>query len=321
MKMKIGISSCLLGMPVRYDGGHKYDGFLVKTLGKYVTYVHVCPEVECGLTVPREAMRLVGDSARPEAARLVGIDSGTDFTERMERWAEKRLDELAGEDLCGFIFKSKSPSSGMERVKVYPSAGRNSGAPRKTGVGIFARMFMQRYPLIPVEEDGRLEDPGLRENFVEQIFVLKRFRDSLRRGKRVRELIGFHTSHKLLIMAHSVRHYREMGRLVAGAAEHEAEDVYRQYEQMLLDALRLLPTARKHSNVLQHMAGYFKNDLSADERQELAAIVDQYRTGTHPLIVPITLINHYVRKYGKSYLASQVYLNPSPVELKLRTHL
>ena len=316
--MKIGISSCLLGAQVRYDGGHKYNGFLVKTLGQFVEYLPVCPEVECGLPTPREAMRLVASAGEP---RLLAIESGHDFTEQMETWARSRLDKLEGEDLCGFIFKSKSPSSGMARVKVYPGHSRGSGTPSHNGVGVFARMFMERFPLIPVEEDGRLEDPALRENFVEQIFVLMRFRDSLARERSMKELVDFHTRHKMLILSHSVKHYREMGRFVGTAATRQIEEVYREYEEQLLSALRLLPTPSKHANVLQHMAGYLRRVLSSAERQELAGIIEDFRVGSYPLIVPITLLNHYVRKYEEPYLASQVYLNPHPVELRLRTHV
>ncbi len=317
--MKIGISSCLLGAQVRYDGGHKYNAFLVKTLGQFVEYLPVCPEVECGLSTPREAMRLVASTG--QQPRLLGIESGEDYTERMEHWARTRLDELEAEELCGFIFKSKSPSSGMARVKVYPSHSRGSGTPSHNGVGVFARMFMERFPLIPVEEEGRLEDPSLRENFVEQIFVLKRFRETLSRGRSMKELVEFHSQHKMLIMSHSVKHYREMGRFVGTASKRKLEEVYREYEEQLLSALRLLPSPSKHANVLQHMAGYLRRQLTSAERQELAGIIDDFRRGTYPLIVPITLLNHYVRKYEQGYLASQVYLNPHPVELKLRTHV
>lgn len=305
-------------MKVRYDGGHKYNAFLAKTLGPHVRYLPVCPEVECGLPVPREAMRLVGESKAP---RLLGIESEADYTAQMESWATTRLEELAHEELCGFIFKSKSPSSGMARVKVYSSAARGTGSPARDGIGIFARMFMERFPLIPVEEDGRLEDPALRENFIERIFVLKRFRESVARGRTARELVAFHTGHKMLIMSHSVERYRELGRLVANAASRPIGDVYREYERTLLASLRLLATPKKHANVLNHLAGFLKDRLIPRERQALAGLIDEYRRGIYPLIVPITLINHFVRMHGQPYLAEQVYLNPHPVELKLRNHL
>jgi len=313
--LKIGISACLLGEPVRYDGGHKLDQFLVETLGRFVSFVPVCPETECGLGVPREAMRLTGDPASP---RLMTIRTGQDLTARMEGWANRRVRELAGEDLCGFIFKSRSPSSGMERVKVYADTG---GEPVKTGVGLFAKAFMARFPLLPVEDEGRLHDPVLRENFITRIFVLKRWRDLLA-GKRSRGgLVAFHTAHKLLLLSHSEKHYRAMGKLVAQAKTMPLDDLFSAYEAMLMEALRLKSSLAKNSNVLLHIQGYFRSNLSADERQEMVELIDRYRGGLVPLIVPITLVNHYVRKYKESYLAGQIYLNPHPLELKLRNHV
>jgi uncharacterized protein YbgA (DUF1722 family)/uncharacterized protein YbbK (DUF523 family) len=313
-RIKLGISTCLLGESVRYDGGHKLDRFLTDTLGVYVDYVPVCPETECGLGIPREAMRLVGDPASP---RLLTIRTKRDHTDGMLRWAAKRVKELEKEDLCGFVFRSNSPSSGMERVKVY----NVSGMPVKTGVGIFARAFMEHFPLIPVEEDGRLHDPKLRENFIERIFTMKRWREALLGKKSVGTIVAFHSSHKLLIRAHSEKHYREMGKLVAEGKKRSIKDLYNRYETLLMEALRLKPTTRKNTNVLTHMMGYFKKQLSPDEKQELLEIINQYRSGYIPLIVPITLINHYVRKYEQPYLAQQVYLRPHPIELKLRNHV
>lgn len=313
-RIKLGVSTCLLGESVRYDGGHKQDHFITDTLGIYVAYVPVCPEVECGLGVPREAMRLKGDPAAP---RLVTIKTGVDLTERMVTWAEKRLRELAGEDLCGFIFKSRSPSSGMERVKVY----NDKGMPMKNGRGIFAGLFMDRFPLIPTEEEGRLKDPLLRENFIERIFTLKRWREVLSKGKTMGRLVDFHTCHKLLILSHSEKRYREMGRLVAEGKRYSPKVLYDRYEELLMAALSLKTTLKKHTNVLQHMLGYFKQDLSADEKQEVLELIGQYKAGLIPLIVPITLFNHYVRKYGQEYLSKQVYLNPHATDLKLRNHV
>ncbi|MFO7496931.1 MAG: DUF523 and DUF1722 domain-containing protein [Desulfobacterales bacterium] len=310
---KIGVSSCLLGNPVRWNGGHKRDSFIVDTLGQFVEFVPVCPEVECGLGVPRETLRLVGE---PENPRLVTSRSNLDHTERMQQWAAARLAELATEDLCGFIFKKDSPSSGMARVKVYTP----KGMPHKTGVGVFARAFMQRFPLVPVEEEGRLNDPKLRENFIEQIFALKRWRDSLEEGRSLGRLVAFHTQHKLLLLSHSEAHYRDMGKLVAAGKAHPLEELYRRYEELLVAALSLKPTYRKNTNVMLHLLGYFKQQLSADEKLELLELIEQYRAGNIPLIVPVTLINHYVRKYDQPYLKTQTYLNPHPLSLKLRNH-
>ncbi|MDY6836918.1 MAG: DUF523 and DUF1722 domain-containing protein [Thermodesulfobacteriota bacterium] len=312
--IKLGISTCLLGEQVRYDGGHKLDRFLTDTLGRFVEYFPVCPEVECGFGIPRESLRLVGDPAAP---RLVTSRSNEDHTERMLMWAHRRVGELESEDLCGFIFKSNSPSSGMERVRVY----NEKGMPVKKGVGIFARAFMEHFPLVPVEEEGRLHDPKLRENFIERIFVFRRWRELLGQPKARGRLVTFHTKHKLLILSHSPKHYQMMGRLVAWAKGTPLKEVYETYEGLLMEALRLKTTVKKNANVLQHIMGYFKKELSSDEKQELLGVIDQYRQQYVPLIVPITLMNHYVRKYDQPYLEEQYYLHPHPLELQLRNHV
>ena len=313
-KIRLGISSCLLGNNVRYDGGHKLDRSLTDTLGKYVDYVPVCPEVECGLGIPRPSMRLEGN---PDASRLIVTSTREDLTERMETWAKKRVTELEKEDLCGFIFKSDSPSSGMERVKIY----NEKTMPVKNGVGLFAAMFMEHFPLLPVEDEGRLHDPGLRENFIERIFALKRWRETLIAKNFKKSLIDFHTKHKLLILAHSTKHYQMMGKLVAAQKNFSAKDIQKQFQDLLLEALKIKATPAKHVNVLQHMMGYFKDQLSVDEKKELLELINYYRDGYIPLIVPVTLISHYVRKYDEPYLQEQVYLNPHPAELQLRNHV
>ena len=312
-KIRLGISTCLLGENVRYDGGHKRDRFIIETLGQFVEFVPVCPEVECGLPVPRESMHLVGN---PESPRLVTTRTRIDHTERMVNWARKRVVELEGQNLCGFVFKSNSPSSGMERVRVY----NEKGVPQKTGVGMFARAFMDHFPLIPVEEDGRLHDIRLRENFIERIFALKRWRELLGRNQTRGKLVNFHTQHKLLISSHSQKHARILGKLVAESKYIPAEELYAQYQTLFTDALRLRTTIRKNINVLQHMMGYFKKQLSADEKRELLETIELYRNEYVPLIVPVTLLKHYVRKYDQPYLKEQLYLNPHPIELKLRNH-
>ncbi len=313
-KIKLGISTCLLGENVRYDGGHKLDRFLRDTLGRYVDYVPVCPEAECGMSIPREAMRLEGN---PDAPRLVTRSTRIDKTETMVSWAKKRIARLASEDLCGFIFKSDSPSSGMERVKVYDE----KGMPAKTGVGIFARMFMDAFPLLPVEEEGRLHDPQLRENFIERIFALRRWREVRGAGSPRGALVDFHTRHKLLLLSHSTKLYREMGKLVAEQKRHSLQDLWSKYEALLMEALKLKTSPKKHVNVLMHMMGYFREKLSADEKRELLELFERYAQGHLPLIVPLTLIGHYVRKYDEPYLKEQIYLNPHPLELQLRNHV
>lgn len=312
--IRLGVSTCLLGEPVRFDGGHKLDRFVRDTLGRYVEFVPVCPEVECGLPIPREAMHLSGD---PEAPRLVTVRTGKDLTDQMRSWAARRVAELEGEQLCGFIFKSNSPSSGMERVKIYDA----NHIPSPRGVGLFARAFMDHFPLLPVEEDGRLHDAGLRENFIERIFIFKRWREMLEQPRKLKHLVDFHSSHKLLVMAHSPKILRDLGKLVAHAQELDASQLYSDYLKLLMEALKLKRTVKKNSNVLQHMMGYFKKVLSPDEKQELLEVIGSYQNRHVPLIVPITLINHYVRKYREPYLSLQFFLNPHPIELQLLNHV
>jgi len=311
-KITIGISTCLLGEKVRYDGGHKHDRYITGTLGQYFEWAPVCPEVGCGLPVPREAMRLVGS---PEDPRLITIRTGIDHTERMKEWAQKKLDDLAREELSGFIFKSRSPSSGMQGVKVYSE----SGMPSRRGAGIFARAFMERFPLLPAEDDGRLNDPKLRENFIERVFVFKRWQELLKKGGAPRDLVNFHTDHKLLLMAHSPQHASILGKIVATPGKSDSK--LEAYIRTMMEGLRLIATSRKNTNVLDHIMGYFKKQLTGDEKQELLEIIGNYHKGVLPLIVPITVLNHYVRKYDEPYLKRQYYLNPHPVELMLRNHV
>jgi len=309
--IKIGISSCLLGNNVRYDGGHSHDRFLTETLGRFTQYIPVCPEVECGMAIPREAVRLVGD---PDHPSLVTRKTGIDKTLQMQDWIKIKLEILEQENLCGFIFKAKSPSSGLYRIKVYQA----DGSVKHTGSGLFAWAFTKRFPRIPVEEDGRLNDPKLRENFIESIFTLKRWRELLAENKTLGGLVEFHTRNKYLILSHSHEHYKNMGKQVALGKQQPLNQLFDEYEALLLKALAIKTTLKKNINVLQHMLGFFKKDLSAFEKQELISIIDQYGSGYVPLIVPITLIRHYVMKYDQPWLKVQTYLNPHPLELKLR---
>jgi uncharacterized protein YbgA (DUF1722 family)/uncharacterized protein YbbK (DUF523 family) len=312
-RIRLGVSSCLLGEKVRYDGGHKLDRYITETLGPHFDFVSVCPEVEIGLPVPREAMHLSGD---PDEPRLVGIRTGIDHTDRMKEWAEQRMRALENEGLSGFIFKSRSPSSGMQGVKVYGP----SGIPAARGVGLFARAFMDHFSLVPVEDEGRLNDPRIRENFLERVFVYHRWQLFEQGGRAAGDLVRFHTAHKLLILSHSTRHYTELGRLVAGSAAHRG-NLQETYASLLMDGMRLMATARKNTNVLHHIMGYFKRNLTADEKEELLEVIDRYHSGFLPLISPIILLGHYIRKYDQSYLREQYYLNPHPMELMLRNHV
>jgi uncharacterized protein YbgA (DUF1722 family)/uncharacterized protein YbbK (DUF523 family) len=312
-RLRLGVSSCLLGERVRYDGQHKLDHYIRDVLGQYADLVPVCPEVECGLPIPRPALRLVGD---PEQPRLVVTKSGEDLTERMQSWARQRLEALESEDLSGFIFKSNSPSSGMERVRVYSE----HGMPTKQGVGLFARAFMERFPDLPVEEEGRLQDLELRENFIERLFAVRRWQDFVARDGSLGGLVEFHATHKLLLMSHSTEHYRGLGRLVAGGKAKPRAELLDEYRRGFIEALRLQATRRKHANALYHAMGFVKEHLDSDAKVELTELIEQYRTGVSTLVVPLTLLNHYVRRVGNDYLKSQWYLHPHPTELQLRNH-
>ena len=312
--VRIGISRCLLGDGVRYDGGHKRDAFLTDVLGQFVEWVPVCPEVEAGLGTPREAMRLVDHDEGP---RLITIKHGTDHTDTMTRFSGRRVRELETLDLSGYVFKKDSPSCGIERVRLY----NQHGMPTRNGVGLFARAFMERFPLIPVEEEGRLNDPVLRENFIERMFCYRRWRD-LMDGRVTRgAVVVFHTAHKYLLLAHSQAHYQALGRLVAEAKRHAPAKLAHRYGVLFMAALAVKATVRKHVNVLHHLVGYFTAQLSTDEREELHDVIGDYHKGLTPLIVPLTLVRHYVRRFGIAYLQGQIYLNPHPKELMLRNHV
>jgi len=305
---------CLLGEQVRFDGGHKRDAFLVDTFGRHVEWLPVCPEVDIGLGTPREPIRL---ARKGKDVRLVGVKSGADHTEAMRTYAARRVEELASSDLCGYILKKDSPSCGMERVKVYDP----NLSPARTGRGVFAEALLRRLPHLPVEEEGRLSDPRIRDNFVERVFAYRRLRDLFSGRWTTGALVGFHTAHKLVLLSHSPKAYAELGRLVAGASSLPRAEVRRRYEPAFMDALRVIATPRRHVNVLHHMLGYFKNTLDAGSRGELLASIEDYGRGLVPLVVPITLFRHHVRALKVAYLAGQVYLEPHPKELMLRNHV
>ncbi|NCD31817.1 MAG: DUF1722 domain-containing protein [Spartobacteria bacterium] len=313
--IRLGISSCLMGEKVRYDGQHKLDHYLRDELGSFVEYIPVCPEAESGFSIPREAMRLVGDISNP---RLFTVNSKVDVTQKMTQWIAMRIKQLEGARLDGYIFKSKSPSSGMERIKVYPSP--EGGMPTKKGVGLFARAFMDHFPTLPVEDEGRMHDPVLRENFIERVFVHARWQTFLGGKPDKAGLIAFHRRHKLLLMAHDVASYRSIGKMVAQLSKADVDTFLVEYIALLMKGLSHKATLAKNTNVLQHIMGYFKKQLSHDEKQEAVELIQQYHDGLIPLIVPVTLLNHYVRKYQTEYLLDQYYLHPHPAELKLRNH-
>ncbi len=310
---RIGISACLLGQRVRYDGGHKKDAFVTGVLARFVSLVAVCPEVELGLGTPRESIRLERDG---ELVRLVAPKSGRDHTDAMRRYAERRVAEIEALDLCGYILKKDSPSCGMEHVRVH--AGRRAS---RTGRGAFAAVILERMPLLPVEEEGRLRDLKLRESFVERVFAYRRLRDLLGGGGDAGDVVRFHAREKLLVLAHDPEAYRRLGRLVARGREVPRGELAERYANAYMAALAKLATRGRHVNVLQHMAGHVKELATRDERAELSDAIADFRRGLAPLVVPVTLLAHHVRRHGIEQLAGQSYLEPHPRELMLRNHV
>jgi uncharacterized protein YbgA (DUF1722 family)/uncharacterized protein YbbK (DUF523 family) len=311
----LGVSSCLLGQQVRFDGGHKHDRWVTDVLGAYVDFVPVCPEVEVGMGTPRETIRL---ERAGSSVRLVAPASGTDHTASMHAFAEKRTVALASLHLCGYILKKDSPSCGMERVRVYD----RRGVPSRDGRGVFADALMRRFPALPIEEEGRLNDPRLRENFVTRIFAHQRWLQLEHQGLTRARLFRFHEQHKYVMMARNQAGMRRLGNLLGSAARRtDLARLGHEYLEGFAATMQRVPTPKNHTNVLQHMSGYFSKELEAGDREELTHTIEAYRLGRLPLVVPVTLIRHYVRKLHVAYLADQVYLHPHPAELMLLNHV
>ena len=312
-KIPIGISSCLLGERVRYDGGHKGHSYITGTLGEYFEFRSFCPELAIGLGVPRKPIRLV--RAEGKSINCVEIDNpDKDYTEPLTSCADAQDGWI--KSLCGYILKKDSPSCGMERVKVW---GKNM--PVRDGAGIFARRMMERFPYLPVEEEGRLGDAVLRENFVQRVFVMQRWHQLVDSGLSVGKLVDFHARHKLIIMSHDQNRYRELGRLVADIDKINLTAAADDYLLALMQALKIRATRKNHVNVLQHIQGYLKNYLDGDDKQEMVQTIENYRQGLLPLIVPITLLNHFFRKHPNDYTSNSWYMNPYPAELCLQNQI
>ena len=311
--IRLGVSACLLGARVRFDGGHKRNRFLVEELGTHFEFVSFCPEVAIGLGTPRPSIRLVGDVQAPRAVSSKG--DGLDVTEALRVYSARTAQRLDG--LCGFVFKKDSPSCGMERVKVYG----DSGMAQRDGAGIFAQAVQQANPLLPVEEEGRLNDPGLRENFVSRVFVYARWQALRQQGLSKKGLLDFHTSHKLLLMAHSPAAYKELGGLLARLDNAGLEALADRYFERVMQVLKAQASRKRHVNVLQHLLGYLRKQVDAVNRADLVDVIDAYRRGLVPLVVPITLLQHHFRRNPHPWVSRQVYLNPHPRELMLRNAL
>jgi len=312
--IRIGISSCLLGKKVRFDGGHKRNRYLTDVLGQWLTWVPTCPELEIGLGVPRPTIRL--ESADSET-RLIEPKGGLDLTNTMQTYAAEKVGQLKKLELDGFILKKDSPSCGMERVRVYGKGG----VPTRNGIGVFARVLMERCPNLPVEEEGRLNDSVLRERFIAHVFCRHRWRSMERKGLTRRRLVEFHTAHKLQLRSHNEAAYRRLGKIVASAGTLPDRELFQSYEDELHTALSTRPSSKRHANVLYHALGYLKKVLSPFEKQELVQLIEDYRTDLVPLVVPITLLRHHVVKHEISYLQGQLYLEPHPKELMLRNRV
>ncbi len=313
--LHVGVSSCLLGQRTRYDGRHKLDTVVSQTLGRFIQYVPVCPEVECGLPTRRPPMQLVGDRVSP---RIVTMSGGIDHTDRLLDWAALRLKEIEEENLDGFIFKSLSPSCGIAQIPVGDSGRVSTG--HKAGAGIFAGLFMARFPLIPVEEDRRLADPDLRENFIQRIFIMRRWRQLLAGDRERSDLAEFNRCHEMQLFAHSSNHLRLMRELVNEATVSQIEALYTRYQRLLLGAVRRKATIDGHTQVLLRIVRRLQMALMPDEKQEFQDIVADYANGTLPLIVPITLLRQSAARAGVDYLERQTYLHPDALELRMRNH-
>ena len=313
--IKIGVSSCLLGERVRFDSGHKHDRYITDVLGLFFKFVPVCPEVEVGMGVPRESVRLIGN---PQHPKMVGGKTGIDWTERVIAFREKRMPQLAKNNLSGYLLKKDSPSCGMERVKIYGS----SGQPTKAARGMWGGAVVDYFPLLPVEEEGRLNDPQIRENFIIRVFAYHRLQQLFRNKTfKRKDVVEFHTRHKLLLMAHSPKHYQMLGKLVAAIAKTKTADFIDDYSSQFIAGLKVKTTIKKNVNVLHHIMGYLKEYLDKNEKADILSTIDDFHKGLVPLIVPITLIKHYIKKHDISYIKDQIYLNPHPKELMLRNHV
>ena len=311
--IRLGVSACLLGQNVRYDAGHKRSSFVADLLPQYFELVPVCPEVAIGLGVPRQPIRLVGS---PETPRAVGTrDPELDVTEALGDYGRRMADDLP--DISGYVLKSRSPSCGMERVKVYTEGGGGAGK----GRGLYAAAFMAARPMLPVEEEGRLNDPVLRENFVERVYAFRRWQELLAAGASAERLVDFHTRHKLVLMAHGPQRLRELGRLIAQAGTRDPEALAREYGERFMAALAYRATRRRHTDVLFHLMGYLKRSLDPGDKAELVELIHDYRRGLVPLIVPVTLLRHHFRRHPNPYVERQVYLSWQPAGLSLWNHI
>lgn len=309
-KIPVGISSCLLGEKVRFDGGHKGHSYIQRTLSEYFEFKAFCPEMAIGLGVPRKPIRLLKTST--EGIRCVSVDDfDKDFTDDLVNCANKQTHWQS--QLCGYILKKDSPSCGMERVKIW----NDQGAIRE-GVGVYAKELLRNFPYLPVEEEGRLGDAIIRENFIQRVFVLHRWNELIASGLTVTKLVNFHARHKLMLMSRGRVDYERLGRFVAQVSKKSVAEDALPYLLDLMQSLKVKATSKNHVNVLQHIQGYLKNHIDADDKKELVEQIGNYKRGQVPLIVPISLLNHFFRKYPNEYISQSYYMQAYPAEMSLQ---
>ncbi len=305
-KIPVGISSCLLGQNVRYDGGHKKNEYITETLGQFFHFIAFCPEMASGMQTPRPPIQL---RQTDQGVRCVGVkDQQFDVTAQLQQSASKQAHWLA--ELCGYILKKDSPSCGMERVKVY-----KGDYPHRVGTGIFAHYMQTHFPLLPLEEEGRLGDPHLRENFIQRVYVMQRWKQLIESGLSIHKLTVFHSRHKLIAMSHEQNQARALGKLAASANTENLQQVSQQYAEDLMKCLKITATRGNHVNVLQHIQGYLKTQLDKEDKAELIETIENYRLGYLPLVVPITLLRHHFRKNPDPFIDRSFYMTPHPQEL------
>ncbi|MGI1679241.1 MAG: DUF523 and DUF1722 domain-containing protein [Cellvibrionaceae bacterium] len=310
----IGVGSCLVAHPVRFNGGYKRKHMYIDRLKKHADLVPICPEMGIGLGVPRETIRLVDIDGELRAR-----DSDTqtkDYTDKLKNYADEQLQRFP--NLGGYILVKGSPSCGYERVTKYNEQGNGIGS---DAAGIYAQRLMDQNPLLPVEEDGRLYDHALRESFVSRIYLYHDWQQLIASGLTFKKLSDFYSRNKYLVMAHSVPAYKEIGPLLANGKKHPLNELADKIILLMTNALKKVATRRSHTNVLHHLQGYLKNNLSQEEKKSLRSLIDQYREGIVPLIVPMTLLRHHFNHSPDEYIRNQVFMQPYPEDLALRSHL
>jgi uncharacterized protein YbgA (DUF1722 family)/uncharacterized protein YbbK (DUF523 family) len=306
--IRLGISSCVLGNEVRFDGGHRRSPYCTQVLSNYVEYIPLCPETAIGLDVPRPSIQLRRLADGISAVSASGQDLGAALSDYGRRMA-RQLDFISGYIVC-----AKSPSCGMERVRVYD---RNGANPAKEGVGLYTQQLMQHNPLLPIEENGRLNDPVLRENFITRVYAYHDWKCLMHDGLTASSLVAFHSRNKFLLLAHDPKTYYQLGPLLSDLSR-DLEARAEEYIERFMQALAKVATRKRQCNVLQHIQGFFKDHLSASQREELTEVIERYRVGVAPLMAPLTLINHFLREHPNAYLDQQRYLKPYPDSLALR---